>query len=452
MLWLIFLGYTLPFDTPIMDDIEYLQIKGLVDMTVLRPIEMDWLIPQLDDLLMNETRLNRIDRRILSRLNPLLFKDIDQSFLVQLAGVYQRGPDDLTCGFFDGRLGGRLLSNLTFAQGLRIRRASELDMLGPQPWHDFQAYLTEGFIKLKIDQFNFSVGRRNYLLSGVSDHSLLLSLDPQGYDGFLLALPGRLVEFHTIFVMLDADELRFLAVHRLGVNLRRFLKIGFGEAILFAGELEPIYLNFFMPYYLAQWGNYRNDNIMWCFDMQLHVFNSILYAELLIDDYMYEDDPYPHKLAYQVGLKSLLVDQFLMKINYTKVDKWVYTHRRAVNTYQHDGLPLGFALGNDVDKLSCSVRFKNHYGLEPTLALEYVRKGEGSIFLPYEEEGGDWNPPFPSGTVEKDLAVSLGLDYPLWNKLYLRAEVGKRFITNYNHTQGDDQDDFLLALSIRAIM
>jgi len=451
MLLFILFSYTIPFDSPIMDNIEYLQIKGLIDMPSIKPYEIEWLVPQITELLMNENRLNKLDRKIITSFSPFLIKDVDRSNLSHLKIEYQKEPS-LYYGFVDGRLGGRLTENITYAQALRFRIGSVIDSIGPRPWRKVQAYLNEGFIKFDLEKMKFYLGRRNFLLNGNSEYSLLLSPDPQGYDGFLLVLPSQYYEFYNIFAVLDPAQQRFISIHRLGLNLQRFFKLGFTEALLFGPPFEPLYLNFFLPYYLAQWGINRDDNIMWGFDGQLNIFNSIIYGEFLIDDYMYEPDSYPNKLAFQVGIKSLLAGKFLTKINYTFVDKWVYTHHEQENIYERNGLPLGFFLGDDVDELSFSVKFMNGQGLNPSIVLNYIRKGEGSIFLPFEQEGGTWTPAFPSGMVEKKLDIKFCLDYNLPYNLYLKANIGRRYWYNYNHISGNDPAGTIFDLSFWMIM
>ncbi len=442
-----------------MDHIEYLQIKGLVDIPSIRPYEMEWLILQIDELLINDIKLNEMDRKIISYFSPFLIKNEDFSILFHVKGEYQ-GTPELYYGFLDYRLGGKLTPNIMYSQAIGFRRGSEIDSLGPHVWHDFQGYLNEGLIKFNVGRIEFDIGRRNFLLGAGDENSLLFSLDPQGYDGFLLFIPLRYFEFYGIFSILDASRERYLSIHRIGLNIKRFLKLGFSETILFGKSFEPIYLNLLFPYYLSQWGTDRDDNMMWCFDGQLSLFNSIIYGELLIDDYMYEDDPYPNKLAYKLGFKSLIMNNFLVKMNYTFVDKWIYTHKLPINTYAlnnylyqpHSERPLGFPLGNDVDKLSLSVKFMNRYGLYPYITMDYIRKGEGSIYLPYEEEGGPLNPPFPSGTVEKQFEVKLGLNYTFKYNFYLKADIGKRYWTNFDHIQGNDRDETLFNISFWAIM
>jgi hypothetical protein len=450
MILIVLFAYTLPFDSPLTDQIEYLQLRGLVDIPSLRPYDAQWVTGQIDRILVSDLDLNLVDRKVISHFIPLMTKRENFAYLLHFMGEYHNEPL-LYYGALDERLGGKLTNNLRFSHAMKIRRANELDPLGPRNWNDFQVYLTEGLIGFSNDRIRFDLGRRNYLWGPGDTHGLLLSLDPEGYDGFLFQIPLSYLEFYGLFSVLESARPKFLSVHRLGLNLRGFLKLGFTEAIFSVDSLEPLYLNIFLPFYLAQWGRDRYDNIMWSFDMQLHAFNSILYAELLIDDYMYEDDPYPDKLAYQVGLKSLLWN-FIAKFNYTRVDKWVYTHHEAQNVYERYGRCLGYPLGNDVDELSLKIKYVNRFDIFPYISTVLTRKGEGSIYIPYEEEGGTINPPFPSGVVDRQLELKIGVDYNLLHNFYITAEIGKVYHRNVDHISGQDENISVFAVRVGMIL
>ena len=167
---------------------------------------------------------------------------------------------------------------------------------------------------------------------------------------------------------------------------------------------------------------------------------------------MYEDDPHPDKLAYQIGLKSLIARHIMARINYTFVDKWVYSQRQPQNVYEQRGRCLGFPLGNDVDELSFNVKYLNAYGIFPHLSIDYIRKGEGSIFIPFEDEGGSINPPFPSGVVEKTLEIKLGVDYRFRRNLHLDMEIGRVQRDNVDHITGNDADNTIFDASLWIIL
>jgi hypothetical protein len=76
-----------------MDNIEYLQIRGLIDIPSIRPYEAKWVISQIDELLINDVKLNPLDRKIISLFNLILTKKQDLSYLVHLSGAYQLEPE-----------------------------------------------------------------------------------------------------------------------------------------------------------------------------------------------------------------------------------------------------------------------------------------------------------------------------------------------------------------------
>jgi hypothetical protein len=448
MIILLLLSYTLPIDAPVMPDIEYFQIRGLFDLPPLKPYDLDDVTPQLDRLLLGEYELSAAEKKILSHFDILLGKTTDFSTLFHLNGSYRREPNRGS-GFLDYRLGGRLLDHLNYAQGIRLQASNEIDSVHlPYPWKKYvKAYLNEGLIKADFERFHFEAGRKNLFWGPGDEYGLLLSPDLQGYDGFFIRIPQKLYDFNSVFAVLDTRTARYLAVHRLGLNLKR-IQLGFSESILWGNELEPIYLNFLFPYYLAQWGLHRDDNIMWNIDATVNFENMVFYAEFLIDDFQYgKPDGYvrfPNKLAFQAGIKKIIGRCFVAKLNYTFVDKWVYTQRIPVNAYEKNGQSLGYPLGNDADQWTLNCRFVNAIGLYPGLRVEYIRQGSGTISLPYETELGDPNPPFPSGVVQKTLNLMPGISYRLKRNFYLQVETGAAIIRNQSHVTGQDQTQFLL--------
>lgn len=439
-------GYMLPLDSPMIENMDYMFIKDFLRYSLIKPYDIAELMPQFDELVAGEYFYDRTESRVISRFNRLLVKRGDYTYLVQFNSAYDRQIGSYF--YLDEMMGGRIFSNLYWNQAIRFRFAGELDSLGPKPWKDHaQAYLHEGNLYLDTDRLKAVFGRRDYLLGPGEEYGLLLSPAKEGYDGFMIAVPAKYYEFFTLFSILDAPNRKYLSVHRLGVNLRNFT-LGFTESILFANDLEPLYLDFLLPYYLSQWGLNRDDNIMWNLDIGIRAFNTYCYGELLIDDYMYEDDPYPSKLAYQVGLRSLIARSFLLKINYGFVDKWVYTHEDAYNTYENNGMPLGFPLGNDCDRLSGTVSFIHWTGITPSVTVNYARQGEGSIYLPYEIEGGDWDPPFPSGVVERTMNFTLSAEYSVQGIVFVKIGAGKEFTKDQDHVPGNDTDDVTLNASL----
>jgi len=430
---------TISFDSPLNKTIDYLQIRGLASIQTIKPFEIDNIISEVDTLFFLEEKLNQIDKKFISLFGPFFAKSNDFYTIFDVSGENQNL--EYFYANLDLQFSGRISNNISFAQGIRFRTGSKIDSAGPKPWKDvFQVYLNEGFFKITSKNAGLILGRHNLLLGFGDEYSLLLSPAKEGYDGFLFLYNGRYYEFYSTFSVLDVKYLRFISTHRIGLNLNNF-RLGFSEAILWANELEPLYLNFFLPYYLSQWGMDRNDNIMWCFDGSIHFLNTFIFGEFLIDDYQFSEPPlgfteYPHKLAFQCGLKKIILEKFYFKLNYTFVDKWVYTHPINANIYERDSASLGFPLGNDVDDLILTLKFLNNVGIIPVLKLESTRKGEGSIFLPYEIERGPAYPEFPSGIVEKKFVVLPGVELYLSPHFYVTIEAGREFYKNFEHHSG----------------
>lgn len=451
MLLIFLFSVALNLDLPLNQAIEYLQIRGFLDIKTIRPFECSDIISEIDTLFFFEEKLNKIDKKFISLFGPYLQKSGDFYPMISMSGENQNLRDFY--GNFDLQLSGNISENISFAQGIRFRAGSEIDSNGPKPWKDIvQAYLNEGFLKITSKNAKLTLGRRNIFLGFGAEHSLLLSPTKEGYDGFSFLYNGKYFEFNTTFSVLDVEQLRFISTHRIGLNLDNF-KFGFSEAILWSNELEPLYLNFFLPYYLSQWGIYRNDNIMWCIDGSIQLFNTLISGEFLIDDYQFSEPPpgyteYPHKLAFQCGLKKILFEKFYTGFNYTFVDKWVYTHCISTNIYADNGMPLGFPVGNDADALGFNLKYLNSTGIIPNLKLAYTRKGEGSIFLPYEVERGPAYPKFPSGIVEKRFLINLGIEFYFNPRFYFSIEAGREFYENFEHTSGNKKRDNLFDVRI----
>lgn len=450
MLIILLLNLTIPADFPINDYYEYLQVRGYTEQNFVRPNNIDFITGQINDLLINDWTWKPIDRRIIGYFRRLITKTGSFSYLLGLNGHYS--IDNLYGGYADIRTAGRLNNVITYSQALRITRANIIDSTGPYPWKNLQAYINEGLVIIEPGMIRWEIGRRNLNLSWSGDNSLMLSGTSEGHDGILMAINGSYYEFHSFFGILNAVENRFITLHRLALRIKNVINIGFSEALLFSGEFEPLYASPFVPYYLAQWGMRRDDNIMWLFDARVHMLRSYFSAELLIDDYMYENDPYPDKLAYRLQLKSFPFYPVMIKAGYTMVDKWVYTQRDPQNVYQNKGIPLGFPLGNDVDQSTVTIKYFTGMNVHPSVNLDFIRKGEGSIFLPYEEEGGGWQPPFPSGIVTEQLKIYVGVDIFLLRTFFLRSDIGYEWLRNTDHQAGNNSEDLIFNAKIWLIL
>lgn len=446
---LFLLSTTIPFESPLNKSIYYLETRGFLSIQTIKPFEISDIVSEIDTLVFLEERLNNIDRHFVSLFSPFLVKSNDFFTIISLDAENQNLKDFY--GNLNLQLSGRITNNISFGEAIKFHFGTQIDSTGPKPWKDIsQAYLNEGFLKIANRNAEFTIGRRNLLLGFGEEHSLILSPAREGYDGFLITYAGRYYEFSSTFSVLNVNRLKFISIHRLGLNLNN-LKLGFSESILWADKLEPLYLNFLLPYYLSQWGIDRNDNIMWCLDGSINFSNTTVFGEFLIDDYQFSEPPpgyteYPHKLGFQCGIRKIMFEKIFITFGYTFVDKWVYTHQIPENIYENDSLCLGFPLGNDVDQLNCVIKFLNKTKIFPKMKFEFTRKGQGSLFLPYEIERGPAYPEFPSGIVEETITILPGIEFDIYPRLFLNVEAGKKYIHNFEHIRNSEKNENIINL------
>jgi hypothetical protein len=116
------------------------------------------------------------------------------------------------------------------------------------------------------------------------------------------------------------------------------------------------------------------------------------------------------KYGFMAGLykSQLFIDRLDFHLEYAQVRKWTYTHVTHINNWQYEGQPFGFWLGPDADEFYTDLRYFITPVSSLNLGFNYVRKGEGDLFHPYEDTFGDRTPEFPSGNVEKGAGMWIG--------------------------------------------
>ena len=312
---------------------------------------------------------------------------------------------------------------------------------------DFQA--DRAFIKTDIwgvniqtgrDRIQTKVGYRNGLLfSGLARPvDMFYRLDYDIWRFQFMALSGQLT----------AEGKRYISAKRVGFRLAHNLHIGVTEAAAYYDD-PTAYINPLMPIYLTQRQRPNNDdNLIASFDISYTpVKNFNVYFEFMDDDFIVFSGG-ASKYGFLAGLyKSQLLDERIdFHLEYAQVRKYAYTHVTHINNWQYEGQPFGFWLGPDADELYSELG----YFLSPTsrinMGFNYTRKGEGDLYHPYEDIGGDKTPLFPSGMVEKGTGVWFDLKYNV-NNLDICGRVGYRHIINPHNEKGR-RDSYLAHMAI----
>ncbi len=317
-------------------------------------------------------------------------------------------------------------ANIVFhgQEGERIERVSNR----ARAWRGMTADIVHGYVMVERPHWRVTAGRSGAAWGRSDRGRLLLSGNAPTLDGvevrasvgpLSLTALNAMLEYTEIGTETDlgGDERVFFAGHRLVIAGSK-LSVGLNEAVVYTGTIpDPIYLNPFAPYYVSQHNERADDNIFWSLDVDWRPLpGHEFYTELLADDLQYDrDTSNPDKYAATFGYEfaGVLFDatDVDLTVEYSQARKWTYTHKHVEHRLEHDGVPLGFDLGPDADRLLVLARVypRRHIAL----GLEYVhaRKGEGSLRIPYYKGIDNPDCAFPSGDVRTVDSVKLSLEY-----------------------------------------
>jgi hypothetical protein len=280
-----------------------------------------------------------------------------------------------------------------------------------------RAYLKDAFGPIQVE-----AGRDRFWWGPGRFGTLLVSSAGEPFDVLAICATAWRVRARYLTTVLSPEDGIYLSAHSLSFRLPLRTVVAVSEAVVYYRNSFPElqYVNPLVPYYLAEHNLRQDDNTLWDFSLVTLPGAGIrLYGELLIDDVQYERSaPAPDKLGgiagFQVSDPLGLPDSDL-RCEYTRLNKWVYTHRDSYNRYARAEVPIGDPLGPDSDRLILELCHRPTGVLEFLVGYRYLRHGEGSVDLPWEEEGGDPRPQFPSGKVEMHNSLFAESSYrPFW--------------------------------------
>jgi hypothetical protein len=252
---------------------------------------------------------------------------------------------------------------------------------------------------------------------------------------------------------------KFLAWHSLVVTPAKGFDISLGESVVYADQVEPIYLMPFMFYFLAddylsnRYPADRGDaNSQGFFTISSRNFieNTHLYGTLFIDEltlagvtgYVLSnnkttgalfDSPHNRTEAgatLGVSVTDLPVDNLTLTAEYTRINPFVYQHHDPAQTYTNAGYIMGDWIGPNSDLVYLDLNYRIIRGLEFDAWGEYIRKGSDSDSLQYAEV----QPPFLYGLNHHYQYFGLNLKYEPIHELHINASYS-------NYLVSDQQDD-----------
>lgn len=228
-----------------------------------------------------------------------------------------------------------------------------------------------------------------------------------------------------------------LAAHRLEVNIAPSLQLGLHETVIYGSRrLEPAYLNPIMFYRSAEHYSSYEDNVTMGADFDWAAIRNVkLYGELLIDDITTSKlgtGFYGNKLGYQLGLfyvNAFKLPNLDLRIEYARIRPYVYSHKRAISTYQHFGTNLGHSIGPNSDDLFVQLKYRFSKSLVFESTVEFQRWGANTDSVNYgrevtfsHREQDPTNVSFLGGIFNRQIDWGLKTSYELFRNFYFDVE------------------------------
>lgn len=261
---------------------------------------------------------------------------------------------------------------------------------------------------------------------------------------------GSRAQLTWFVAALETRDESFLAGHRLELRASPALQFTFSELARFDGVSNvALYALPVVPFSLLEkriqkasvlpsdsLERLAKNNVMWAADFSWRPRpGARLYGEIAIDDLSFSSEDRPKLVAWQLGAHARRVRgpaAIEARAEYARVYAFTYSvyHR---HDFAHAGLPTGFPLGPDVDRLTGRLGFSP----EPdwTWALEgaFTRKGEGRLGEAYTP-----GTPVPDnlvlqGVLDRDLRAALAVDYSPSPALSLGLSAGYARVDGLGH-------------------
>lgn len=300
---------------------------------------------------------------------------------------------------------------------------------------------------LRLPWLRVEIGR-NRLSWGSSPVSQLgLGRDNMPVDLVRLELTWRPFQFSYVHAVLRADPRRYFAGHRLDVALGWRGGVGLYEGVIYGGRnVEFQYLNPLMVYHTAEHLLGDRDNNVLGIDFTFWPQRGKkIYGEIFIDDLSLEfpiDTYWGNKLAYLFGAfiaRPLGWRDAEMRVEYTRIDPYVYTHDDRTNVYAHSGESLGSPLGPNADRFSLAAAYQPHRDVRFSASYLHDRKGKGDILTPHHETNGK-SKGFLKGTLETADEWRMAMSVQIRRDVYVDLEYGWRQVRNVALVGGRDEN------------
>jgi hypothetical protein len=293
---------------------------------------------------------------------------------------------------------------------------------------------TDGYLKYHLNPVDemdlfFQVGREYKTVGYGYGSKLILSGDSPPLDFIEFGFDYGIAHFSSIHGSTVGDfsynmaerYTKYWAFNRLKFSFENLFDIGIGENIIYSGRgFELGYASPLAFYKFVEVSLQDRDNANLYFDIQTSFIPNLeLQATFFLDENILSNlqnlDSYKNKTAYQLGAfwyEAFTLNNVSLKLEYTKIRPFVYSHVNEQNAYTAWGTNMGHQIGPNADELFSELAYNVNDWIRISLNYRFVRRGENI----YDEAGN------LTKNVGGDINVSHGADPEFDNAYFLDGE------------------------------
>jgi len=264
---------------------------------------------------------------------------------------------------------------------------------------------TEGYLQYQTSpaegmDLSFQIGREKMTLGYGYGSKLVMSGNHPSMDFLKFRFKYGILGFTSIHAstvgefsdVLEERYTKYFAFNHFKFSFENFADFGIGEIIVYSGRgIELAYLNPLLFYKFAEMSLQDRDNGLVFLDFKTNAFKNIeLQGTFFLDEnligHLQNLSRYSNKTAYQIGgmwYEAFGLTDLSLKLEYTKIRPYVYSHVSGVDSYTSYGQIVGHRIGPNADEVFTNIAYNLNDWIRPSLSFSYTRSGENV----YNEEG-----------------------------------------------------------------
>ena len=316
------------------------------------------------------------------------------------------------------------------------------------------------YINAHWDQIDLFFGRDHVDWGPSVGGNVITPGENLSLDQLNAQLRWRALRLDFFYGQLWTDPQRWMVGHRLEASVGQSV-FGVSETVTYGGRpMDWLYALPVAWFYANQFNERTNsDNILWSLDAKTSVLRPVtLYGSLLIDDYQFEDEGFPNKLAADAGVRWVASKPWGLEVRaqYRWADIYTYSHEESLSVYvsgaaelDNGDVLLGARPGPDADAWFVNADVYPRDNWRVSVGAFGGRVGEGNDLRSFHLNVDDPNPAFPSGVVEESVGLRAGTRWEFSGNRWVAAEYAHVNADNRAHVSGSDDSSDGFRLEIR---